>query len=158
MVRMQELVCKPHGYRCAGGANAAPEDIQDARRTHPTRAYTCSKLYSHARYSTAQWRRQSSDPSRCATLCCVLCTFGVQAYVDHSIVTVIVENQTALTVWVHPSSPNSTNLALFQRSSPPAHTPAVGGDGGPVHAAFAGPMMASMTVWQMKAISSTIVS
>ena len=27
-----------------------------------------------------------------------------QAYVDHSIVTVLVENQTAITVWFHPSS------------------------------------------------------
>jgi hypothetical protein len=38
------------------------------------------------------------------------------AYVDHSLVTVIVENQTALTVWVHPASAKSTGVALFTAS------------------------------------------
>jgi hypothetical protein len=81
----------------------------------------------------------------------------VQAYVDHSIVTVIVENQTALTVWVHPFSPNSTNLALFQRSNPLAHAPAAAGDGAAAAAGVAGPMVASMEVWQMKAMPPTVV-
>jgi hypothetical protein len=33
-----------------------------------------------------------------------------QGYVDHSTVTVLAENQTAITVWFHPSSANSTGL------------------------------------------------
>jgi hypothetical protein len=100
----------------------------------------------------------------------------LQAYVDHSIVTVIVENQTALTVWVHPSSPNSTAVALFQRSrdiatttanpttttTALAHAPAVDGDGaaaagGGGGVAVGGPVVASMEVWQMKAMPSTVV-
>eukprot|EP01043_Picozoa_sp_COSAG02_P077305 COSAG02_NODE_16852_length_1051_cov_0.780462_2_plen_133_part_01 len=130
----QELVRKAYGRRCEGGANAAPKDIQVARLAHSTRAY---KLCSHTRvHTTVHQRRQSSESSSFATLC----GFGVQAYVDHSIVTVIVENQTALTVWVHPFSPNSTNLALFQRSNPLAYAPAAVG--------VAGPMVASMDVRQ----------
>lgn len=39
-------------------------------------------------------------------------------FVDHSIITVIVENQTSLTVWVHPTSPNSTGLSLFFDAQP----------------------------------------
>ena len=99
----------------------------------------------------------------------------LQAYVDHSIVTVIVENQTALTVWVHPSSPNSTAVALFQRSrdiatttatpttTAHAHAPAGDGDGAAAAAAggggvaVGGPVVASMKVWQMKAMPSTVV-
>jgi hypothetical protein len=102
----------------------------------------------------------------------------LQAYVDHSIVTVIVENQTALTVWVHPSSPNSTAVALFQRSrdtatttatpttttTAHAHAPAGDGDGAAAAAAgggggvaVGGPVVASMEVWQMKAMPSTVV-
>ena len=103
------------------------------------------------------------------------CVLVLQAYVDHSIVTVIVENQTALTVWVHPSSPNSTAVALFQRSrdiatttatpttTAHAHAPAGDGDGAAAAAAggggvaVGGPVVASMKVWQMKAMPSTVV-
>ena len=117
----------------------------------------------------------------CCALCCALwCVLVLQAYVDHSIVTVIVENQTALTVWVHPSSPNSTAVALFQRSRDTAtttatpsttatahahaHAPAGDGDGPAAAAAggggadvVGGPVVASMKVWQMKAMPSTVV-
>ena len=60
------------------------------------------------------------------------------AYVDHSVVTVIAENQTALTVWVHPVSPNSTGVALFNN----------GGAG----AGAAPPVMVAMEVWQLASV------
>ena len=44
------------------------------------------------------------------------------AYVDHSIVTLIAENQTALTVFVHPIDGNSTALSLFHEGTGPAPT------------------------------------
>eukprot|EP00966_Prymnesium_polylepis_P115886 2678967-Prymnesium_polylepis.1 len=37
----------------------------------------------------------------------------VHAYVDHSIVTLIVDNRTALTAWVHPQHPDSTGVGVF---------------------------------------------
>lgn len=61
----------------------------------------------------------------------------LHAYVDHSLVTVIVENQTALTVWVHPVSAESTGVALFS----------AGGEG-----AGAGVMLAEMAVWELDSV------
>lgn len=70
-----------------------------------------------------------------------------QGYVDHSTVTVLAENQTAITVWFHPSSANSTGLGLFQRSS---------SSNGRSTGAATGPTLATMEVWQLKALPSTL--
>merc|ERR1711884_441725 len=40
-------------------------------------------------------------------------SISVHIYVDHSIVSLIVGNQTAITAWVHPSQPDSVGVALF---------------------------------------------
>jgi sucrose-6-phosphate hydrolase SacC (GH32 family) len=63
----------------------------------------------------------------------------LHAYIDHSIVTVIFENQTALSVWVHPVSADSTSLALFH--SAPA--------GVATWSSEATPVLASMEIWQL---------
>lgn len=57
--------------------------------------------------------------------------FRLHAYVDHSIVTVIVENRTALTTWVHPLFANSTGVALLNSGGGPA------------------PTLVSMDVWEL---------
>ena len=62
-------------------------------------------------------------------------TVRFHAYIDHSIVTVIVENQTALTTWVHPVSADSTGIALFNSGPGPA------------------PTVVEMTVWQLANIT-----
>merc|ERR1712070_572636 len=41
---------------------------------------------------------------------------SLHMYVDHSIVTLIVDNRTAFSVWVHPQSNSSTNVGLFASS------------------------------------------
>jgi len=61
------------------------------------------------------------------------------AYVDHSIVTVIVENQTALTVWVHPVSPNSTSVGLFNA-------------GGNSTSGSTPPVLEVLEVWQLASV------
>jgi len=55
----------------------------------------------------------------------------LHAFVDHSIVSVIVENQTALTTWVHPLYANSTGVALLNSGGGPA------------------PMLVSMDIWEL---------
>lgn len=40
-------------------------------------------------------------------------TVSVHAYVDHSLVTFIVDNRTAFSVWVHPQKNTSTSVSLF---------------------------------------------
>ena len=54
--------------------------------------------------------------------------------------TVIAENQTALTVWVHPVSPDSTGVALFNVGA--------GANGTTL------PVVTVMEVWQLTSVTS----
>ena len=76
------------------------------------------------------------------------------AYVDHSIVTVLVENQTALTVWVHPSAANSTGLALFCNAAVAADVASDDGSGGRTGATT----LTEMKVWRLKKVPTVMTT
>ena len=75
------------------------------------------------------------------------------AYVDHSIVTVLVENQTALTVWVHPSAANSTGLALFRNAAVAAD---VGSDGSGGRTGAT--TLTEMKVWRLNKVPTVMTT
>ena len=73
----------------------------------------------------------------------------LHAFVDHSIVTLIAENQTALTVYVHPISAASTGVALFNSFDGAADSEAHGA--GTSGREEAGSMVAEqISIWSVK--------
>ena len=76
----------------------------------------------------------------------------LHAYVDHSIVTLIAENQTALTVYVHPISASSTGVALFNSHSAADSDVDGAGAGGEE----AGLVVAEqISIWSVKSVVSS---